>query len=89
MVPDAKIPTGGNASDTYYASAWVGIDGYACDTAILQTGVDFEVIGETVNHYGALQLTCLACAHLAQCGTSGGPISRQVRSSDCAGHCWT
>lgn len=24
-------------------SVWVGIDGYTCDTAILQTGVDFNI----------------------------------------------
>ncbi|KZV78814.1 hypothetical protein EXIGLDRAFT_783225 [Exidia glandulosa HHB12029] len=51
VVPKVSMPANGNASETYYASAWVGIDGYACDTAILQTGVDFEVIGTTVNHY--------------------------------------
>lgn len=29
------------ALEGYCASAWVGIDGDTCDTAILQTGVDF------------------------------------------------
>lgn len=33
--------TGGHANTQYCASAWVGIDGDTCQTAILQTGVDF------------------------------------------------
>uniref|UniRef100_A0ABR3THI5 Aspergillopepsin n=1 Tax=Diplodia intermedia TaxID=856260 RepID=A0ABR3THI5_9PEZI len=34
------VPTA-TAAGTYSASAWVGIDGDTCGTAILQTGVDF------------------------------------------------
>ncbi|KAH9921359.1 peptidase A4 family-domain-containing protein [Fomitopsis serialis] len=38
------VPTpsaGSGSGDSYSASAWVGIDGDTCSTAILQTGVDF------------------------------------------------
>lgn len=38
-VPTPKVPSGGSSSTTYSASAWVGIDGDSCQTAILQTGV--------------------------------------------------
>ncbi|KKY17768.1 putative aspergillopepsin-2 heavy chain [Phaeomoniella chlamydospora] len=44
-VPTPSIPSGGNDYTEYCASAWVGIDGDTCDTAILQTGVDFCVEG--------------------------------------------
>ncbi|OJJ42810.1 hypothetical protein ASPZODRAFT_146979 [Penicilliopsis zonata CBS 506.65] len=43
---------GGSSSSSdeeYCASAWVGIDGDTCDTAILQTGVDFCVQGSSVS----------------------------------------
>ncbi|EPT01947.1 hypothetical protein FOMPIDRAFT_1119172 [Fomitopsis schrenkii] len=40
-VPTPSTPSGGSGS--YSASAWVGIDGDTCDTAILQTGVDFTI----------------------------------------------
>lgn len=40
--PSAGSSGGVKASlEGYSASAWVGIDGDTCDTAILQTGVDF------------------------------------------------
>lgn len=42
-VPTPREPSG--ASGTHSASAWVGIDGDTCGTAILQTGVDFTVSG--------------------------------------------
>ncbi|KAI2463124.1 peptidase A4 family-domain-containing protein [Annulohypoxylon bovei var. microspora] len=48
-VPTPKVPSGGSSSTTYSASAWVGIDGDTCDTAILQTGVDFTVKGSSVS----------------------------------------
>jgi hypothetical protein len=44
-VPVPSIPPGGSSSTAYYASAWVGIDGYVCETAILQTGIDVAVQG--------------------------------------------
>ncbi|KAJ4483725.1 acid proteinase [Lentinula aciculospora] len=45
-VPTPKS-TGGSSEQC--ASAWVGIDGDTCDTAILQTGVDFCVSGSAVS----------------------------------------
>ena len=39
-------PTGSDGS----ASAWVGIDGDTCGSAILQTGVDFTVSGGSVSY---------------------------------------
>ncbi|KAI0050867.1 hypothetical protein FA95DRAFT_1486486 [Auriscalpium vulgare] len=41
VVPTPSTPDGGSGS--YSASAWVGIDGDTCETAILQTGVDFTI----------------------------------------------
>jgi hypothetical protein len=35
-----NVPTGGGGSDAA-GTAWVGIDGDTCDTAILQTGIDW------------------------------------------------
>ncbi|OIW24630.1 hypothetical protein CONLIGDRAFT_718516 [Coniochaeta ligniaria NRRL 30616] len=49
VVPTPKKPSGGSSSTTYSASAWVGIDGDTCQTAILQTGVDFNVKGTSVS----------------------------------------
>lgn len=47
VVPsDITSPSGGSAA----ASAWVGIDGDTCETAILQTGVDFNVDGNSVTY---------------------------------------
>jgi len=41
IVPNPQKPANGNTRTEYTASAWVGIDGDTCETAILQTGVDF------------------------------------------------
>lgn len=49
VVPTPKVPSGGSSSTQYSASAWVGIDGDTCETAILQTGVDFTVRGSSVS----------------------------------------
>lgn len=49
VVPTPKMPSGGSSSTQYSASAWVGIDGDTCQTAILQTGVDFNVQGSSVS----------------------------------------
>lgn len=49
-VPTPKLPTGASSSSQYCASAWVGIDGDTCDTAILQTGIDFCIQGSTVSY---------------------------------------
>jgi hypothetical protein len=43
VVPTAIEPAGGRAGTQYAATAWVGIDGDTCSSAILQTGVDFFV----------------------------------------------
>ncbi|KKK11916.1 hypothetical protein P175DRAFT_0504939 [Aspergillus ochraceoroseus IBT 24754] len=48
-VPTPSVPSGGSSSTQYCASAWVGIDGDTCETAILQTGVDFCVQGSSVS----------------------------------------
>lgn len=45
VVPTPKLPAGASSRTTYYASAWVGIDGDSCDSAILQTGIDVAVTG--------------------------------------------
>ncbi|KAJ5638256.1 hypothetical protein N7490_008135 [Penicillium lividum] len=49
-VPTPSVPSGGSSKEQYCASAWVGIDGDTCSTAILQTGVDFCVEGTTVSY---------------------------------------
>jgi Peptidase A4 family len=43
VVPTPQTPSGGNAFTQYAATAWVGIDGDTCQSAILQTGVDFWI----------------------------------------------
>ncbi|OAA57092.1 acid proteinase [Niveomyces insectorum RCEF 264] len=48
-VPTPKQPSGGSSSTQYAASAWVGLDGDTCQTAILQTGIDFNVKGKSVS----------------------------------------
>ncbi|KAB5566286.1 acid proteinase [Coniochaeta sp. 2T2.1] len=49
VVPTPKRPSGSSSSTTYSASAWVGIDGDTCQSAILQTGIDFNIRGSTVS----------------------------------------
>lgn len=49
-VPTPKAPSGGSSSESYSASAWVGIDGDTYGNAILQTGVDFTVQGGQVSY---------------------------------------
>ncbi|KAL4811308.1 peptidase A4 family-domain-containing protein [Aspergillus unguis] len=48
-VPTPKAGTGSSSRQESCASAWVGIDGDTCSTAILQTGVDFCVQGNQVS----------------------------------------
>jgi len=43
VVPRPQEPSGGSSRTQYAASAWVGIDGDTCQSAILQTGVDFYI----------------------------------------------
>ena len=49
VVPTPKRPSGSSSSTTYSASAWVGIDGDTCQSAILQTGIDFNIRGSSVS----------------------------------------
>ena len=49
VVPTPKTPSGGSSRTQYAASAWVGLDGDTCQSAILQTGVDFYVQGSSVS----------------------------------------
>lgn len=49
-VPVPQPPPGGSDSKTYYASAWVGIDGFTCSSAILQTGIDVAVEGSSTGY---------------------------------------
>ncbi|KZT64968.1 hypothetical protein DAEQUDRAFT_677555 [Daedalea quercina L-15889] len=51
-VPTPKAGSGSGSGSSYSASAWVGIDGDTCDTAILQTGVDFTISGSSVSYDG-------------------------------------
>ncbi|KAK6000701.1 hypothetical protein QM012_003426 [Aureobasidium pullulans] len=49
-IPRVTVPSGGSSRTLYSASAWVGIDGYSCESAILQTGVDFSIQGGAVTY---------------------------------------
>ncbi|KAH9895603.1 peptidase A4 family-domain-containing protein [Cubamyces lactineus] len=40
-VPVPNPPPGGDPHEIYESAAWLGIDGYACDTALLRTGAGF------------------------------------------------
>jgi hypothetical protein len=55
IVPTPKSPLGANARTQYAASAWVGIDGNTCPTAILQTGVDFYIQAGRISFDGWYQ----------------------------------
>jgi len=46
-VPTPKAASGSSSGS---AAAWVGIDGDTCDTAILQTGIDFTISGGSVSY---------------------------------------
>ncbi|CAG8231210.1 unnamed protein product [Penicillium olsonii] len=50
IVPIPKPPHGADSTTGYCASAWVGIDGDTCSTAILQTGIDMCVQGGVVSY---------------------------------------
>ncbi|CAL5874387.1 uncharacterized protein PFLUO_LOCUS8683 [Penicillium psychrofluorescens] len=50
QVPTPQAPAGGDSSTQYCSSAWVGIDGDTCSSAILQTGVDFCIQGGSVSY---------------------------------------
>lgn len=44
-IPQPSPPPGADGSTQYCAAAWVGLDGDTCQSAILQTGVDFCIQG--------------------------------------------
>ncbi|KAJ8468948.1 hypothetical protein ONZ51_g9312 [Trametes cubensis] len=48
IVPIPREPSG--ESGFHSASAWVGIDGDTCQTAILQTGIDMSVDGDDISY---------------------------------------
>nr|GAT47110.1 predicted protein [Mycena chlorophos] len=50
VVPTPQVPAGGAANGTYSGSIWVGIDGATCDSAILQTGIDFTINNGQVSY---------------------------------------
>ncbi|OQE21628.1 hypothetical protein PENSTE_c011G10162 [Penicillium steckii] len=49
-VPTPEVPSGGSSGKEYCVAAWVGIDGDTCTDAILQTGVDFCVNGNSISY---------------------------------------
>ncbi|KAK4864001.1 hypothetical protein LT330_010211 [Penicillium expansum] len=49
-VPIPRLPNDANSYTNYCASAWVGIDGDTCSTAILQTGIDFCIQGGSTSY---------------------------------------
>ncbi|CAG8897473.1 unnamed protein product [Penicillium nalgiovense] len=49
-VPKPKVPSGASSYEQSCASAWVGIDGDTCSSAILQTGIDFCIQGGKVSY---------------------------------------
>ncbi|KGO78086.1 Concanavalin A-like lectin/glucanases superfamily [Penicillium italicum] len=48
-VPQPSLPSDASYYQQYCASAWVGIDGDTCTSAILQTGIDFCIQGGEVS----------------------------------------
>ncbi len=50
IVPVPSMPSGGDPSQQYCATAWVGLDGDTCQSAILQTGVDFCIQSGEVSY---------------------------------------
>ncbi|KAJ5783271.1 Concanavalin A-like lectin/glucanases superfamily [Penicillium paradoxum] len=49
-VPVPQLPRGADPETNYCASAWVGIDGDTCNTAILQTGINICIQGRTASY---------------------------------------
>lgn len=60
-VPTPSVPSGGNSRTEYAASAWVGIDGDTCTTAILQTGVDLYVEGSETGYDAWYEVRLAPC----------------------------
>lgn len=50
IVPEATFPYGFNSSDTYGASAWVGIGGmFSTNTSLIQTGFYYSWTTDGLN----------------------------------------
>ncbi|KAF8308959.1 hypothetical protein DL93DRAFT_2086304 [Clavulina sp. PMI_390] len=49
-VPTPGAPSGGSSTTPYGAAVWVGIDGENCGNSILQTGLNFTVLGGAVTY---------------------------------------
>ncbi|PQE26616.1 aspergillopepsin-2 precursor protein [Rutstroemia sp. NJR-2017a BVV2] len=52
-VPTPSKPSGSSNEEYWAASAWVGIDGDTCETAILQAGIDFIITESGEYEYDA------------------------------------
>ncbi|OKL58334.1 hypothetical protein UA08_06667 [Talaromyces atroroseus] len=50
VAPTPSLPDDADDSTQYCGSAWVGIDGDTCSSAILQTGFDFCIQGNDVSY---------------------------------------
>lgn len=50
LVTVPSLSAGSSSSSESCASAWVGIDGDTCETAILQTGIDFCIEGGSTSY---------------------------------------
>jgi Peptidase A4 family len=50
VAPTPSLPEDSDDSTQYCGSAWVGIDGDTCSSAILQTGFDFCIQGTDVSY---------------------------------------
>ena len=48
--PNIAAPKNGGSQGQYGGSAWIGIDGDTCQSAILQTGMDWVVDGNTTQY---------------------------------------
>ena len=49
-VPTIIVPSGSSSSGTYGVSAWIGIDGYTVQDAMLQTGIDLVISNGVVSY---------------------------------------
>ncbi|KIP10267.1 hypothetical protein PHLGIDRAFT_101361 [Phlebiopsis gigantea 11061_1 CR5-6] len=49
--PPLSVPPGSSSSGEYATSAWVGIDGATCQTAIWQAGIDMYIKDGSASYY--------------------------------------
>lgn len=47
VIPEPKIPPGGDSKTFYSTVFWVGIDGFTCGSGLLQTGIETAIQGTT------------------------------------------